>query len=237
MFNTHRVEGGWAYCQSATEDAPLPEQAAEPSVSNERTLNTGSRVTAVTVFVCVILSSVWQLLAGGADRSNGNLSREHNITVLQPQVSGFCCQSLCGTSVERNVVELQRKWQQSMFNVTSQTLRVTDTSCFKLGMWHWRETIFQSRATTFSSVKTVCELPSRYIRRQALIWHFQSWIPYQIPTIDAILVFHHSLLFHRLTVWKILLCSRQHQAWLKHCLYRNIKMDMDEVNCYLLLKW
>lgn len=30
-----------------------------------------------------------QLLAGRTDRSNGNLSHEHNISELQPQVSGL----------------------------------------------------------------------------------------------------------------------------------------------------
>ena len=41
------------------------------------------------LFVYVKLSTVVQFLAGGTDRSNDNIPRPHNITVLQPQVSGF----------------------------------------------------------------------------------------------------------------------------------------------------
>lgn len=91
------MEGGWADCQSAAEDASLLEQAAEPPVSKELTGNdalllqgTGLQLSLFSfLFVYVILSTVLQVLAGGTDRSNGNVPRQHNITVLQPQVSGF----------------------------------------------------------------------------------------------------------------------------------------------------
>lgn len=50
----------------------------------------GASVT--VLFVWVILSPMLQVLAGWPDRSNANLPHEHNIVVLQPEVSGFSCQ-------------------------------------------------------------------------------------------------------------------------------------------------
>ena len=94
VLKIHRMEGGWVDCQSAAEDASLLEQAAEPPVSTELKGNgallfQGYSSLFLFLFVYVILSTVVQVLAGRTDRSNGNVPHQHNITVLQPQVSGF----------------------------------------------------------------------------------------------------------------------------------------------------
>lgn len=120
------------------------------------------------LFVCLILSSVLQVLAGGTDRSNGNLPYEHNITVLQPEVSGFCCQPHCETLFCRRKCcrAADIITPQYVEHYQSNTEKVTDASpplCFMLELWNWRGTLFQSGATTFFSLKTACESPSSYI--------------------------------------------------------------------------
>lgn len=96
------MECEWADRPSAGEDAALLEQPAESSVSTELKGKrcapvSGIRVTAVTVFfllVCVILSVVFQVLAGGTHRSNRNLPDKHDIAVFYHQVSGSCSSNI-----------------------------------------------------------------------------------------------------------------------------------------------
>lgn len=119
-------------------------------------------------FVCVCLcnlSTVLQVLAGGPDRSNGNDPHEHNIPVLQPQVSVFYCHTVSFCFAKEMLICIEN-YTTVCLTLTVKHNRITDPSppiCFMLVLWRWRTTLFQSGATTFFSLKTVCELLSSYI--------------------------------------------------------------------------
>jgi len=110
LMYLHRVEGRWADFQSDTEDVPLLEQAAEPSVSTELTASRERTGSQPSPFGSRLFG---QVLAGGTDGPDGRLPHGHGVTVLQPQVGGFCCETLwqkgCRAAQEvSTTVRLQR---------------------------------------------------------------------------------------------------------------------------------